>query len=227
MSLAGPAWSLCFSCSGRSRARPARCPARQPVIDEKYLAGRGQAQVSGLDVEMGRASLVEIVEGPAGGLQPDDDVVGRQRAVLLQQLLQAGAGHEVADQVLADPFQGKMVAHGRDLGVGEVAEAARLRAEALLYLEIGVQIFFEGDLDFVVNVPGVVDGAVGALPEQAGDTVALVDDLAGEVGHRFELLTAARSLTSAIAAAPRLKYNDCPSSGNQPYVAVSLGAIGR
>jgi hypothetical protein len=126
---------------------------------------------------------VQQLEAPAGHL-------GRgQGALPTDDPVQALPLHEVHHQEGA-PAPFKEVGDPGEVGMGEGGQRPGFLMElgAQLGQGVGVQAglgdhLFDGDGNVQVEVPRPVDGAHSALSQQAGDAIAVVDDLTGVEGH--------------------------------------------
>jgi hypothetical protein len=126
---------------------------------------------------------MQISEGYTDGLQPFDDAVGGEAAVLVEEALQVYPVNIRADEVLAGLFEDKVIEDGRELGVAQVAEAAGFGAEPFLDFDGRVEVFLDGTVAFGLYIPGAVNRAVLAFGQEADDAVAFVEEFTGEEGH--------------------------------------------
>ena len=142
----------------------------------------GDQDVLGLDVPVHEAGGVGGGEGLEHGVEEHERLLGRERAVLPQDVAQRPARdvlHREVDQavVLA------LVVHRDDMAVGEPGGGARLaleaRDEGLVVRQVRVHDL-EGDDAVQAQVEGLVDGRHAAAGEQGDDAVPAVDGPADE-----------------------------------------------
>jgi hypothetical protein len=97
--------------------------------------------------------------------------------------LKANAVNVFTDEVLTVFFQREMVPDVRQLGVLQAAKPPGFGPKGPLKGQVGIQIFFNGRVFFVFDVPAAVDGPILALSQEADDAVAFVEEFAWQEGH--------------------------------------------
>ena len=176
--------------------RPSGVPEfHQPEVHQYSPSVGPDDDVLGFDVPvediagMAVGQRVHQLEAPAGHL-------GRgQGALPADDLVQALPFHKVHHQEGASaPF--KEIGDPGEVEMGEGGQRPGFLVELGPQLGQGVGVntglrdhLLDGDGNVQVEVPGPVDGAHPALSQQAGDAIAVVDDLTGAEGHfDFDLL---------------------------------------